>query len=308
MTTLLSQNLGTNMTSETEQVRIESVQCISPDGLHRMVYKDWGDIDNPNVLVCVHGVTRVSDDFDALARELAPRFRVICPDVVGRGRSGWLRTAQNYQIQQYVCDMVTLLARINVNANAGNLSFLGTSMGGIIGSVLASLPESPIRKLILNDIGPVLNSSALGRIGQYIGQPIRFATIDEADQYIRSLSVPFGEHTEEQWQKLSRDVLCQDKEGMWTRNYDLKLAVSMQAITPDQAQAMQAMMWATYDAISCPTLVLRGAESDLLSSETAQQMTQRGPKAKVVEFEKNGHAPTLVHADQIAVVKEFLLG
>lgn len=292
------------MTNEIEQVRIESVQCISPDGLHRMVYKDWGDIDNPNVVVCVHGVTRVSDDFDALARELVPHFRVICPDVVGRGRSGWLRTAQNYQVQQYVCDMVTLLARIN----ARNLSFLGTSMGGMIGSALASLPENPIQKLILNDIGPVLNGSALGRIGQYIGQPIRFATFEEADQYIRSISIPFGEHTEEQWQKLSRDVLCQDKDGMWTRNYDLKLAVSMQAVTPDQAQAMQAMMWATYDAISCPTLVLRGAESDLLSSETAQQMTQRGPKAKLVEFKKIGHAPTLLHADQIAVVKEFLLG
>lgn len=292
------------MISETEQVRIESVQCISPDGLHRMVYKDWGDIDNPNVLLCVHGVTRVSDDFDALARALVPYFRVICPDVVGRGRSGWLRTAKNYQVQQYVCDMVTLLARVN----AASLSFLGTSMGGMIGSVLASLPETPIRKLILNDIGPVLNGSAIGRIGQYIGQPIRFATFEEADQYIRTISVPFGEHTEEQWQKLSRDVLCQDKDGMWTRNYDLKLAASMQAVTPEQAQAMEAMMWATYDAISCPTLVLRGAESDLLTPETAQQMTQRGPKAKLVEFEKTGHAPTLLHADQIAVVKEFLLG
>lgn len=295
------------MTSKAEPVRIESVQCISPDGLHRMAYKDWGDVDNPNVLVCVHGVTRVSDDFDALARELIPHFRVICPDVVGRGRSGWLKTGQNYQVQQYVCDMVTLFARINVGNKVDKLFFLGTSMGGMIGTALASLPDNPIRKLILNDIGPVLNVSALGRIGQYIGQPIQFATFEEADQYIRSISVPFGEHTEAQWQKLSRDVLCQDKEGMWTRNYDLKLAASMQAVTPDIAQVMQEKMWAAYDAISCPTLLLRGAESDLLLSETAHQMTQRGPKAKLVEFEKVGHAPTLVHADQIAVVKEFLL-
>jgi len=301
--TLLSQRLGTNMTNSAAQARIESVQCISPEGLHRMSYKDWGDADNPNVIVCVHGVTRVSDDFDALARELSSHFRVICPDIVGRGRSEWLRTGQHYQVQQYVCDMVTLFARINV----GNISFLGTSMGGMIGTALASLPGSPIRKLILNDIGPVLNIAALGRIGQYIGQSIRFATFQEADQYIRSISLPFGEHTEEQWQKLSRDVLCQDKDGMWTRNYDLKLAASMQAVTPDMAKAMEAMMWAAYDAISCPTLLLRGAESDLLLSDTAQQMTQRGPKAKLVEFEKIGHAPTFLHADQIAVVNDFLL-
>jgi pimeloyl-ACP methyl ester carboxylesterase len=295
------------MTSQTEQVRFETVQCISPDGLHRMFYKDWGDIDNPNVLVCVHGVTRVSDDFDVLAQELLPHFRVICPDVVGRGRSGSLRTPLNYQVQQYVCDMVTLFARINRESNAGKISFLGTSMGGMIGSALASLPENPIQKLILNDVGPVLNGSAIARIGQYIGHPIRFATFNEADQYIRSISAPFGEHTEEQWQKLSRDVVCQDKDGMWTRNYDLNLAVSMQAYSPEMAKTMQAMMWAAYDAITCPTLLLRGAESDLLLHDTAKEMTQRGPKAKLVEFEKVGHAPTLVHSDQIAVVKEFLL-
>ena len=115
------------MIRRSDQVRIESVQCISPDGLHHMAYKDWGEIDNPNVLICVHGVTRVSDDFDTLARELSSQYRVICPDVVGRGRSGWLRNPQNYQVQQYICDMVTLLARVK----AENLSYFGTSMGGM---------------------------------------------------------------------------------------------------------------------------------------------------------------------------------
>jgi pimeloyl-ACP methyl ester carboxylesterase len=268
-----------------------------------MVYKDWGDINNPNVVLCVHGVTRVSDDFDVLARELAPHFRVICPDIVGRGRSGCLTTPQHYQIEQYVCDIVTLLARVN----AEKLFFVGTSMGGLIGSVLASLPASPIKKLVINDIGPVLNASAFERIAQYIGQPTRFATFDEAAQYTRNISASFGEHTEEQWSKLSKDVLCQDKDGMWKRNYDMNLAVSMLAFNADMLKAMQTMMWATYDAISCPTLLLRGVESDLLSAETAQQMTQRGPKAKLVEFEQVGHAPTLVHDGQIAVVKEFLL-
>lgn len=291
------------MINNTAQARIKSVQCVSPEGLHRMAYKEWGDVDNPNVIACVHGLTRVSDDFDALAKKLSSHFRVICPDIVGRGRSDWLRTGQNYQVQQYVCDMVNLFARINVSS----VSFLGTSMGGMIGMALASLPGNPIQKLILNDIGPALSGAGLERIGQYVGQPIRFATFKEADDYIRSISVSFGEHTEEQWQKLSRDVLCQDKDGMWTRNYDLKLALAIQAITPDMVKGMEALMWAAYEAISCPTLLLRGTESDLLLSDTAQQMTQRGPKAKLVEFEKIGHAPTLLHADQIAVVNDFLL-
>ncbi|MET3107364.1 pimeloyl-ACP methyl ester carboxylesterase [Oxalobacteraceae bacterium GrIS 2.11] len=285
-----------------DKVRIESVQCISPDGLHNMVYKDWGEVDNPNVLICVHGVTRVSDDFDALARELSSQYRVVCPDIVGRGRSGWLRNPQHYQVQQYVCDVVTLIARVNPQ----NLSYLGTSMGGLIGLGLASLKDNPIRKLVLNDIGPVLNTSALARIGQYISQSMRFATYEEAAHYVRTISQPFGEHTEEEWHKICKDALRQDKDGMWIRNYDLNLGVTMQAVTPELAQAMQAMLWAAYDSISCPTLLLRGADSDLLLEETAQQMTTRGPRARLVEFEKVGHAPTLVHDDQIAVIKDFL--
>jgi pimeloyl-ACP methyl ester carboxylesterase len=291
------------MIRRSDQVRIESVQCISPDGLHHMAYKDWGEIDNPNVLICVHGVTRVSDDFDTLARELSSQYRVICPDVVGRGRSGWLRNPQNYQVQQYICDMVTLLARVK----AENLSYFGTSMGGMIGMGLASLKDNPIQKLILNDIGPTLNVTALSRIGQYISQPLRMATFEEAAAYIRAISLTFGEHTEEEWHKICKDVLRQDKDGMWIKHYDLNLGMSMQAVTPDLAQAMQVMMWAAYDAITCSTLLLRGAESDLLLPDTADQMTKRGPKAKLVEFEKVGHAPTLVHQDQISVVKEFLL-
>ena len=291
------------MLRKSDQVRIESVQCISPDGLHKMAYKEWGEADNPNVLVCVHGLTRVSDDFDVLARSLSDKFRVICPDVVGRGRSGWLRSSQNYQIQQYVADMVTLFARLQ----AEQISWLGTSMGGMIGMAIASLKENPIQKLILNDIGPNLNVTALTRISQYVSQPMRFVTFDEASHYIRSISETFGEHTEDEWHKICKDVLRKDKDGMWIRHYDLNLGMSMQAISPDLAQAMQVMMWAAYDSISCPTLLLRGKESDLLLADTAIQMTNRGPRAKLVEFEKVGHAPTLVHEDQIAPIKEFLL-
>ena len=291
------------MIRRSDQVRIDSVQCMSPDGLHQMAYKDWGAADNPNVLICVHGVTRVSDDFDVLARELSSQFRVICPDIVGRGRSGWLRNPQNYQVPQYVSDIVTLIARVKPD----NLSYLGTSMGGMIGMGLASLKDNPIRKLILNDIGPTLNVTALTRISQYISQPMRFVTYEEAANYIRAISLTFGEHTEEEWHKICKDVLRQDKDGMWIRHYDLSIGMPMQAITPELAKAMQVMMWAAYDAITCPALLLRGMDSDLLVAETAAQMTKRGPKAKLVEFEKVGHAPTLVHANQISVIKDFLV-
>ena len=286
------------------QARLKSVQCMSPAGLHSMAYKEWGDPHNPNVLVCVHGVTRVSDDFDEVARALHETYRVICPDVVGRGRSGWLRNPQFYQIPQYVSDMVTLLAR----ADAETVDWFGTSMGGLIGMGLASLQDNPVRKLILNDIGPALNPVAIARIGDYIGQAVSYPTFEEAAAYIRHISETFGEHTDEQWRKLAADVLRQDKNGQWVRHYDLKLSEPFKAATPESTKQAEAMLWAAYDAIRCPTLVTRGAQSDLLSREVADAMAQRGPKARIVEFPKTGHAPTFVHIEQITVVKDFLLG
>jgi pimeloyl-ACP methyl ester carboxylesterase len=286
------------------QPRLKAVQCLSPAGLHTMAYKEWGDPHNPKVLVCVHGVTRVSDDFDTLAQELCRDYRVVCPDVVGRGRSGWLRDPQHYQLPQYVSDMVTLLARLD----AETVHWLGTSMGGLIGIGLASLPDNPVRKLVINDVGPILNPQALNRIGDYIGQAIRFPTFDEAARYIRTISLPFGPHTDEEWRKLAADVLRQHKDGQWTRNYDLGLSIPLKAATPEMTGRSEAMLWAAYDAIACPVLLIRGAESDLLTREVASAMTQRGPRAKLVELEGVGHAPTFVHADQIAVVKNFLLG
>jgi pimeloyl-ACP methyl ester carboxylesterase len=268
-----------------------------------MAYKEWGGPDNSNVLVCVHGVTRVSDDFDNMARDLCDRYRVICPDVVGRGRSGWLRDPRHYQLPQYVADMVTLLARLN----AGKVDWVGTSMGGLIGIGLASLQDNPIRKLVLNDIGPALNFAALSRIGDYIGQEVRFSTFEQAAEYIRSISAPFGPHTDEQWHKLASDVLRQDKDGQWIRHYDLALAIPFKEGTAESTQRGEAMLWAAYDAVACPTLVIRGAESDLLTPDVAQQLTRRGPKAKLVELAGVGHAPTFMQADQIAVVRQFLL-
>jgi pimeloyl-ACP methyl ester carboxylesterase len=251
----------------------------------------------------VHGVTRVSDDFDVLALALSDKYRIICPDVVGRGKSDWLPNPQLYQIQQYVSDMVTLLARLDVET----VDWLGTSMGGLIGMGLASMPKNPIRKMILNDVGPALNLDAIVRIGEFIGQDVCFDTFDEAADYIRQVSISFGPHSEAQWHKLATDVLTQNKDGKWIRHYDLGLSIPVKAITPELASAGQAMLWAAYDAVKCQTLLVRGSESDLLTIEAAQEMTRRGPCATLVEIEGVGHAPTFVQPEQIAIARNFLL-
>jgi len=268
-----------------------------------MAYKEWGDPKNPRVLVCVHGVTRVSDDFDNMAMALCDRYRVVCPDVVGRGRSERLQNPQHYQVPQYVSDMVTLLARLD----AESVHWFGTSMGGLIGMGLASLKDSPVSKLVLNDVGPALSPAALARIGDYVGKDVRFATFDEAARYIRDISLPFGPHSEEEWRKLAADALKQDSDGKWVLHYDPGLAVPIKATTPEMMQRAEAMLWMAYDAISCPTLLVRGAQSDLLTPEVAHAMTARGPKARLVEIPGVGHAPTFLREDQIAIVREFLL-
>ena len=285
------------------QPQIKMVQCLSPAGLHRMAYKEWGDPANPNVLVCVHGVTRVSDDFDALAAAMSDRYRVICPDVVGRGRSSWLKDPRYYVVPQYVSDMVRLIARLNVP----QVDWFGTSMGALIGMGLASLPDAPVRKMLMNDVGPTLNFDALSRIGEYIGQDLRFDSFEQGRDYIRTISAPFGAHTDAEWDKLARDVLRQCDDGRWRRHYDLALAQPFKALTQEGAQQGEAALWGAYDAIRCPVLLVRGADSDLLSRETAQLMSERGPRAKVVELPGVGHAPTFMHADQIALARGFFL-
>jgi pimeloyl-ACP methyl ester carboxylesterase len=290
------------------EARMKSVQCISPAGLHRMAYKEWGEPANPNVLVCVHGVTRVGDDFDTLARALSDHYRVVCPDVAGRGRSEPLRNPQLYRVPQYVSDMVTLVARVTADSEDGAVDWFGTSMGGLIGMVLASLPGNPVRKLVLNDIGPTLDQTALQRIGDYIGQDLRFPSFEAAAGFVREVSRSFGPHTEEQWHKLASDVLRQDQDGQWVRHYDMGLALPFRSATTETAAADQQALWAAYDAIRCPTLLVRGAESDLLSHQTAAAMLARGPRPQLVEIPGVGHAPTFIHPDQIAIARQFLIG
>jgi pimeloyl-ACP methyl ester carboxylesterase len=288
--------------------RFKSVQCISPAGLHRVAYKEWGAQNNPKVLVCVHGVTRVGDDFDHLARALCDTWRVVCPDIVGRGRSDRLRDPAGYQVSQYVADMVTLIARVTADSDNEDVAWFGTSMGGLIGMSLAALENSPISRLVINDIGPALGGEALQRIGEYIGQDVRFPSFAAGADYIKVVSATVGPHADDEWHKLAGDVLRQDADGQWRRHYDLNLAQPFRSMTVERAAEDEAALWAAWDAITCPTLLVRGEESDLLSRATAQQMTTRGPRARLVEIPGVGHAPTFVHADQIALARTFLNG
>jgi len=290
-----------NATLPTEP-RLRHVQCLAPEGLHRMAYWEWGDAANPKVLVCVHGLTRQGRDFDTFAQAMHGEYRVVCPDVPGRGQSDWLKNPASYAIPQYVSDMVTLLARLD----AAEVHWVGTSMGGLIGLGLAALPGSPIQRLVLNDVGPAIEYAALARIGAYVGQPAHWKTVDEAADALRAISLGFGPHTREQWLALTRPQLKPDGDG-FRPHYDPALAEPFRAVTPELAAAGEAQLWQAYDALRCPTLVLRGAESDLLSRATADAMAQRGPRARVHEIAGVGHAPMLVQPDQIAVVRDFLL-
>ncbi|MBC7958215.1 MAG: alpha/beta hydrolase [Cytophagales bacterium] len=282
--------------------RLNHVQCLDSQGLHRMAYWEWGDPANRRVLICAHGLSRQGRDFDTLAQAMQSEYRVVCPDVVGRGQSDRLADPSGYQIPAYGADMVTLLARLNADV----VHWVGTSMGGLIGLVLSALKNSPVQRLVLNDVGPALEPSALARIGTYLGMPTRWKTLDEAADALWAISQGFGPHTREQWLALTRPQLKPDGDG-FIPHYDLQIAAPFRAITPEIAKAGEALMWAMYDSLRCPTLVLRGADSDLLTPATAQAMTTRGPKAELKQFTGVGHAPMLTSADQIAVVREFLL-
>lgn len=282
--------------------KIGYVQCLSPYGLHKTAYREWGNPNNPKVLICVHGVTRISNDFDEMAAALCDEYRVICPDIVGRGLSDWLPDPQLYRIPQYVSDMVCLIAR----SGAQKVDWFGTSMGGLIGIVMASMRESPVNKLILNDIGPALNFSALSRIGNYIGQELSFTSFEEGAEYIRSISAPFGPHSEAQWRKIAANVLKQKPDGTWTRHYDHSLALPFTSDSEDSARQAEAHLWMAYDAIQCPVMLVRGAQSDLLSEAVAREMTCRGPRASLAELPGIGHAPTFMHEEQIAIARQFL--
>jgi pimeloyl-ACP methyl ester carboxylesterase len=282
---------------------LRHVQCLDARGLHRMAYWQWerSNRATDRVLVCVHGVSRQGRDFDVLARAMQDGWRVVCPDIVGRGESDRLADAAGYSLTTYIADMVTLLARLD----AKTMHWFGTSMGGLIGMGVAGLPGSPVSRLVLNDVGPTIDPGGLARIGEYIGKPLTWSSEDEAADYLLTISQGFGPHSREQWLALTRPMLRREGDR-WRLHYDPAIGASLRAVTPEMAAAGQAALWAAYDRISCPTLLLRGATSDVLAPETAAAMVARGPKPRVHEFAGAGHAPTIVSADQVAVVREFL--
>ena len=284
-------------------MREGKVKCLSAAGFHHMAYVEWGDAVNPKVLVCVHGLTRSSRDFDFLAQALAADYRVVCPDVAGRGRSDWLRNKSLYALPQYCADMTTLLAKLN----AESVDWVGTSMGGLIGMALACQPETPIARLVLNDVGPVITATSLARIGTYLGAAPRFDNIGQAEVFVRFVSATFGKFSDEEWRHLTQHVTRTAADGKIEFAYDPGISQSFREMQA-AGDGKDVEMWPLYDGIACPTLLLRGETSDLLTHETALQMTERGPRAKLVEVPGVGHAPMLMAMAQVAPVREFLLG
>ena len=279
------------------QPRERSVQCASPSGLHRMAYTEWGDPANPQVLVCVHGLSRNGHDFDDLSRAMAGSHRIVCPDIVGRGRSDWLRDPSGYGVPQYVADMMVLIARLDVEA----VHWLGTSMGGLIGMVLASLPGTPVSRLLLNDVGPVVSAESIRRIGEYIGRAPKFSGLDDAERYIRAVSAPFGALNDAQWRALTVSSVRPMADGGLEMIYDPAIADSFHRATAGGVVDL----WPMFDRVRCPTRVVRGELSDLLSTEVAQAMTARGPHPDLVEVSGVGHAPMFMDEAQIAIAREF---
>lgn len=276
----------------------DSVSCLGPHGFHPVAFRVWGAPDNPKTLICSHALTRNSRDFDFLATALKNEYRVVCPDMPGRGASPPLAFPEDYNYAVYAADMACLLARLNVS----EVDWVGTSMGGLIGMVLAAQPGNPIRKLVINDIGPYLPKAALQRIASYLGKDPVFKSLDDVEGYLREIHKPFGPLTDDQWRHLAESSYRVDGHGAYRLSYDPAIAVPFK-----QATESDINLWAVWEAIGkTDILVLRGEESDILSEDTARQMTERGPGCELVTLEGIGHAPVLMSQDQIDIIASWL--
>jgi pimeloyl-ACP methyl ester carboxylesterase len=284
------------MSLTSTEPRTRSLRSLSPHGFHRVVWYEWGAADAPHVVVCVHGVARNGRDFDVLGEALAPTHRVLAVDMPGRGRSDWLADASDYGFATYLATLTALVAA----SGADEVSYVGTSMGGLLGMAMAAQPNTPIARLVVNDIGPVIEPAALTRIGGYLGADPVFDSYAALSAYVREISAPFGPLDEAQWDHVVRTNARQESDGRWRLGYDPAIALAF------RAQPAPPDLWPLWDAVRCPTLVLRGERSDLLSAATAQAMTRRGPRAEQVEIAGVGHAPMLLAPEQVAVVARFL--
>lgn len=273
---------------------------------HSIAYTDWGDPQNPHVVICVHGLTRNCRDFDNLARALAADCRVICVDIVGRGQSDWLEQARDYDnYRLYLSDAASLVTHIQAQYQASvTFNWVGISLGGLIGMFIAIQPNQPfsISKLVMSDIGPLIPAAALKRIADYVGKEMRFNTFEEFKQYMKMISISFGPLTEEQWDHMAIHSALEYDDGSFGFRYDPKISISFKA-----HEIKDIDLWKQWDQLAIPTLVLRGTESDILSVETAAGMKVRGPKARIVELPGIGHAPMLMDDVQIKIVRDFIL-
>ncbi len=281
-------------------MRMKSFLGLSLEGFHRVAYTEWGDPASERVAICVHGLTRQGRDFDVLAAALTKRgYRVVCPDIVGRGKSDWLSNPEGYAFPQYLADVNALVTRLEVR----EVDWIGTSLGGLMGIIMAGHPNSPVRRLIVNDIGPFLTWLALKRIGDYIHDEPDFADPASAELYFRDVLAPFGNLTKTQWRHLTKhSVRFCEETGFYKLHQDVRIGQAFRT-----GLIYNLNLWGFWDKIRCPVLVLRGAESDMLPADMADEMSRRGPKAKVVEIADCGHAPALMADDQVDVVIDWLM-
>ncbi len=283
-------------TTDAGAMTSRTVAALGPHGFHRLHYTEWGDPENPEVIVCVHGLTRNCRDFDDLAAALAKTHRVVCPDMPGRGNSEWLQHKEEYTTTTYLADIAVLIGRLNIE----QIGWVGTSMGGLIGMVLASLPGTPIKRMLLNDIGPDISPVAQNRIVQYLGTNPVFPDTASAERYLRTIHAPFGPLTNAQWKRLTMNSVRPSAGHGYVLHYDPGIAEPFRTYRNSASS-----LWEVWDKIRCPVQVFRGAQSDLLAAETAAAMLTRGPVSRLTVYPGIGHAPSLMSEDQIATIQAW---
>jgi pimeloyl-ACP methyl ester carboxylesterase len=279
--------------------RANSVTYLLGTKFHKMAYVEFGNPAAPAVL-CVHGLTRNGRDFDTLAAALEDRFHVICPDLPGRGKSDWLGEGAAYQPASYVVALGHLLAALNKP-----VAWVGTSLGGICGMLTAAAENTPVTRMVLNDIGPFIPAAALMRIRDYmLNAPERFTSMAALEAHLREIQAPFGRLSDRQWAQMARfsarSVMDHTGQGAFAMHYDPKIIAPLRDAEPKDAD-----MWAIWERIKIPMLAIRGASSDLLLEETFERMQAEGAKGYVVP--DAGHAPALMDAATIAAIRGFLL-
>ena len=294
---------------------------INLKGFHKLAYTEWGEQHADKTIVCVHGLTRNSRDFDYLAKTMSQDYRLVCPDIVGRGKSDWLPQGQGYGFPQYLSDVTALIARLDVS----HVDWVGTSMGGLIGMIMAAQANSPIRRLVMNDVGPMIPIAGTGRIMSYVMQRHTFADLEEAEAYFRKIFAPFGNLDDAQWAHMTRHSTFKGQNGAYELAYDqnvfsgvLNVPSVWQGMTKTVQTAWHSIthtkvpaaplseMWNYWDQVRCPVLLLRGENSDILLPETVDRMRATHPKLDVVEIKGVGHAPALMADDQIAIIHDWL--